>query len=98
MSLGLELSNLESRNTSKCVICETLAGDGLGEWEPTEQVKDDGVKSFRMFCPEHTPFNLGSKYQRKTECRCCGRPMFVEPDLWWAAYCSESCRAGTENA
>ncbi len=97
MSLGLELSDLESRNTSKCIICEALEGYELSEWKPTEQVKDSGVKSFRMFCPEHSPFSLDSGYQRKAECGWCGRPMLVGADFWFAIYCSESCRAGAAN-
>ena len=86
-------SVLESRNTGGCTCC--VCEQELSPGEPVVRAKEPPERTFQRYCLDHAPYPLDCF--EETECSYCARPMLLDVDFGWRAFCSESCRWTASN-
>ncbi len=89
-------SALETRDTGGC-YCSVCAAE-LAERQPVVRTKEPDVRKFEFYCLEHSPYLLDGELLQETSCAQCGRPIWLDVEFEWRAFCSERCRWTASNA
>ena len=74
-----------------CSVCEQELSPG----EPVVRAKEPPEQRYLRYCLDHSPYPLDCL--EEGECSYCARPMLVDVDFGWRAFCSESCRWTASN-
>ena len=78
-------SALGTRDTGGC-YCSVCAAE-LEVGQPVVRTKEPGVRKFEFFCLDHSPYLLDGELLQETSCAQCGRPMWLDAEFVWRAFC-----------